>query len=225
LFPGLDPDDQESNAMAAENFNRKVDAYVAKARPFAQPIITHLRKLVHSGCPEVEETIKWSRPFFEYRGVILCNMSAFNEHCSFGFWGQEIGTVLRKANVLRGEGMGSLGRIRDVSNLPSDKLILDWIHQAAAFVDRGEYTSPIAARHKVAKPKKPPHKMPAEFAKALQKNKKAIAVFAAFSPSCKREYVEWIADAKRSETREKRIATATEWISQGKQRNWKYQNC
>ncbi len=211
--------------MTAENFNPRIDAYIAKARPFAQPIITRLRDLVHQGCPEVAETIKWSRPFFEYRGVILCNMSAFNEHCSFGFWGLEIGGVLRKAKVLRGEGMGSLGRIRNVDHLPSDKLLLDWIRQAAAFVDRGEHTSPIAARHKVAKPVKPTVKMPTEFAKALRQNKKAAAVFAAFSPSCKREYVEWIADAKRPETRDKRISTATQWISLGKQRNWKYQNC
>jgi uncharacterized protein YdeI (YjbR/CyaY-like superfamily) len=218
-------DEREPATMAAENFNPKVEAYLAKARPFAQPILTHLRKLVHQGCPEVAETIKWSRPFFEYRGVILCNMSAFNQHCSFGFWGQEISAVLRKANVLRGEGMGSLGRIREVNNLPPDKLMLAWIRQAAAFVDRGEYTSPIAARHRVAKAKKPTVKMPAEFAKALQKNKKVAATFAAFSPSCKREYIDWIADAKRPETRDKRVATATEWISQGKQRNWKYQNC
>src|SRR5271155_2820626 len=113
--------------MPTANFNPKVDAYLARVRPFALPIMEYLRELIHKGCPGVEETIKWSRPFFEYRGAILCNISAFNEHCSFGFWGQEIGAVLRKANVLRGEGMGSLGRIRNVSNLPSDKLILDWI--------------------------------------------------------------------------------------------------
>jgi uncharacterized protein YdeI (YjbR/CyaY-like superfamily) len=211
--------------MSTGSFNPKVDAYLAKVRPFAHPIMSHLRKLVHEGCPEVAETIKWSRPFFEYRGAILCNMSAFNEHCSFGFWGQEIGAVLREAKALRGDAMGSLGRIKSVKDLPSDKLMLDWIRQATGFVDRGEYTSPIAARRKVAKPSKAPLKMPAEFAKALRKNKKASVVFAAFSPSCKREYMEWIAEAKRPETRDKRIATATEWISQGKQRNWKYQNC
>ena len=211
--------------MSTGSFNPKVDAYLAKVRPFAHPIMSHLRKLVHEGCPEVAETIKWSRPFFEYRGAILCNMSAFNEHCSFGFWGQEIGAVLREAKALRGDAMGSLGRIKTVKDLPSDKLMLDWIRQATGFVDRGEYTSPIAARRKVAKPPKAPLKMPAEFAKALRKNKKASVVFAAFSPSCKREYMEWIAEAKRPETRDKRIATATEWISQGKQRNWKYQNC
>ena len=211
--------------IATQTLNPKVDAYVAKAQPFAQPIMEHLRELVHKACPEVEETIKWSRPFFEYRGAILCNMSAFKEHCSFGFWGEEIGAVLREAGVLERDGMGSLGRITSVADLPSDKQMLGWIRQAAAFVDSGQYTSPIAARRKVVKPPKTCVDTPAEFAAALQRNKKAAAVFAAFSPSCKREYVEWIADAKRPETRDKRIATAVEWIAEGKQRNWKYQNC
>ena len=211
--------------MATANSNPKVDAYVAKVQPFAQAIMTHLRELVHKGCPEVEETIKWSRPFFEYRGAILCNMSAFKEHCSFGFWGEEIGAVLREAKVLQEDGMGSLGRITSVKDLPSDKQMLGWIRQAAGFIASGEYTSPIAARHKVVKAPKPPLQTPTEFPAALKKDKKAAAVFAAFSPSCKREYVEWIADAKRAETREKRIATAIEWIREGKQRNWKYQNC
>jgi uncharacterized protein YdeI (YjbR/CyaY-like superfamily) len=211
--------------IATQSVNLKVDAYLVKARPFAQPVLKHLRELVHRGCPEVEETIKWSRPFFEYRGAILCNMSAFKEHCSFGFWGEEIGAVLREAKVLHEDGMGSLGRITSVKDLPSDKLMLGWIRQAAAFVDSGQYTSPIAARRKVVKPQKPALKTPAEFTTALQRNKRAAAVFASFSPSCKREYVEWIADAKRAETRDKRIMTAVEWIAEGKQRNWKYQNC
>jgi uncharacterized protein YdeI (YjbR/CyaY-like superfamily) len=211
--------------MATTNFNPKVDAYLAKARPFAQPIMKHLRELVHKGCPEVEETIKWSRPFFEYRGAILGNMSAFKQHCSFGFWGEEIGAVLREAKVLQDDGMGSLGRITSLKDLPSDKQMLGWIRQAAGFVASGQYTSPIAARRKVVKAPKPTAAPPMELTAALKKDKKAAAVFAAFSPSCKREYIEWIADAKRAETREKRIATAIEWISEGKQRNWKYQNC
>jgi uncharacterized protein YdeI (YjbR/CyaY-like superfamily) len=209
---------------AAQNMNPRVDAYCAKVQPFAQPILAHLRELVHKACPEVDETIKWSRPFFQYRGAILCNMSAFKEHCSFGFWGEEIGAVLREAAVLREGAMGSLGRITSVADLPSDKQMLGWIRQAAAFVDSGQYTSPIAARHKVVK-QKPSLDSPVEFKAALQRNKKAAAVFAAFSPSCKREYVEWIAEAKRQETRDKRIATAVAWIAEGKQRNWKYQNC
>ena len=208
-----------------KNISPKVDAYLGKVQPFALPIMEHLRDLVHKGCPDVEETIKWSRPFFEYRGVILGNMSAFKSHCSFGFWGEEIGAVLREAKVLREDGMGSLGRITDLKDLPSDKRMLGWIRQAAGFIDRGEYTSPIAARNKVVKAPKTPVAIAPEFASALQKNKKATAAFAEFSPSCKREYAEWIADAKRPETRNKRIATAIDWIAEGKQRNWKYQNC
>ncbi|MGA3226491.1 MAG: YdeI/OmpD-associated family protein [Acidobacteriaceae bacterium] len=211
--------------IAAEKLLPRVDAYLANAQPFAQPIMEHLRDLVHKACPEVEETIKWSRPFFEYRGAILCNMSAFKQHCSFGFWGEEMGAVLREAGVLGQDGMGSLGRITCLADLPSDKRMLGWIRQAAGFVDSGEYTSPIAARRRVVKPQKPALDTPSEFATALKRNKKAAAAFSAFSPSCKREYIEWIADAKRTETRDKRIATALEWIAEGKQRNWKYQNC
>jgi uncharacterized protein YdeI (YjbR/CyaY-like superfamily) len=203
----------------------KVDAYIAKARPFAQPILNHLRKLVHKGCPGVEEAIKWSMPFFVYRGAILGNMAAFKEHCSFGFWGQEIGAVLRQAGVVQDGGMGTLGRITTVKDLPSEKEMLGWIREAAGFIDRGEYTSPIAARNRVVKAAKPAPRTSPEFAAALKKSRKAAAVFEAFSPSCKREYVEWIADAKREETREKRIAQAVEWIAEGKQRNWKHQNC
>ncbi|KAA6460290.1 hypothetical protein DYQ86_14725 [Acidobacteria bacterium AB60] len=212
--------------MATPKLNPKVDAYIAKAQPFAQPILAHIRKLVHKGCPEIEETIKWSRPFFEYKGNILCNMAAFKEHCSMGFWGQEIAGVLRAAKrVSDGDGMGTFGKIARVEDLPGDKELVGWVKQAAAFVDEGTYTSPISARRTVVKAPKPELAMPAEFSAALKKNKKAAAVFEGFSPSCKREYLEWFAEAKRPETREKRIEQAVAWIAEGKQRNWKYQNC
>jgi len=209
--------------MPAENRNPKVDAYIQKARPFAQPILIHLRKVIHAGCPGVEETIKWSRPFFEYRGIILCNMSAFKEHCSLGFWGLEIGAVLRKAGVVRDGAMGSLGRITSIASLPPEKKLIGWVTQAAALIESGKERSPIAARPRVVKPAKPPLETPPDFNQALGKNKKATAVFAAFSPSCRREYIEWIVDAKRPETRANRIASAVDWIAGGKQRNWKYQ--
>ena len=208
-----------------DTFDPRVDAYIAKSKPFAQPILNHLRELVHKACPAVVETMKWSRPFFEYKGVILGNMSAFNEHCSFGFWGEEIAAVLREANLLQPDAMGSLGRLTRVEDLPAHKQMLSLLRQAAALVDSGQYTSPIAARNKVVKAPAAAIEAPPEFTKALKDNRKASAAFAAFSPSCKREYVEWIADAKRAETRDKRIATAIDWISEGKQRNWKYQNC
>ena len=213
----------------AASLDPKIDAYIANARPFAQPILNHLRQLIHQACPNVTESIKWSRPFFEHKGNILCNISAFNQHCSFGFWGQEIGQVLREAGVVSNEAMGSLGRITSLDVLPPDAQLLAWLKQAVAFIDSGNYTSPIAARSKVAKAvvkaPKPATEIPEAFAHALKASKPAAKVFAAFSPSCQREYTEWIADAKRPETRDKRIAQAIEWIAEGKQRNWKYQNC
>jgi uncharacterized protein YdeI (YjbR/CyaY-like superfamily) len=205
--------------------NAKVDAYIAKAAPFAQPVLTHLRKLIHTACPDVVEEMKWSRPFFLHGGTILCNLSAFKEHCSFGFWGAEIGKVLKEDGVLQEGGMGSLGKITSVKGLPPDKQLLGYLRQAAKFVDEGKGETFVAASRRVVKAPKAPVETPAEFAAALKKNKVAGKVFEAFSPSCQREYVEWIADAKREETRERRIAQAVEWIAEGKQRNWKYQEC
>ena len=203
----------------------KIDAYIAKAQPFAQPILERLRELMHKGCPGIEEATKWSHPFFLYRGTIVAHMAAFKEHCAFGFWGEEIAAVLGEAGAVQKGAMGTLGRITSIKDLPADKAFLGWVREAAAFIDSGQHTSPIAARRKVVKAPKPEPKASPGFAAALKKNKKATAVFEAFSPSCKREYVDWIAEAKREETRDKRIAQAIEWIAEGKQRNWKYQNC
>jgi uncharacterized protein YdeI (YjbR/CyaY-like superfamily) len=211
--------------VASQQMDPKIDAYIEKAQPFAQPILTHLRKLMHKACPDAEEAVKWGHPFFLYRGTILGHMAAFKQHCSFGFWGEEIGAVLRDAKVVQDGGMGSLGRITTVKDLPSEKEMVGWIRQASALIDAGEHTSIMAARNKVVKAPKPAPKASPEFVVALKKNKKASAVFEAFSPSCKRDYVEWIAEAKRDDTRDKRIAQAVEWIAEGKQRNWKYQNC
>jgi len=206
--------------------NPKVDAYIAKAAAFAQPVLNHLRELVHKACPDVVEEMKWSRPFFLHGGVILCNISAFKEHCSFGFWGAEIGKVLKADGVVQEGGMGSLGRITSVKDLPADKVMLGYVRQAAKFIDDGLGDNRITVARRVVKaPPKAPVETPMEFAVALKRNKAAAKVFEAFSPSCKREYVEWIADAKREETRVKRIAQAVEWIAEGKQRNWKYQEC
>jgi uncharacterized protein YdeI (YjbR/CyaY-like superfamily) len=211
--------------MGSNELNPRVDAYIDKAQPFAHPILEHLRKVMHKGCPQIEEAIKWSHPFFVYRNTIMAHMAAFNEHCAFGFWGEEIAAKLHEAGAVQNGAMGTLGRITSIKDLPAEKVMLGWVREAAALIDSGQHTSPIAARRKMVKaPKAAPRPSP-EFAAALKKNKKASAVFAAFSPSCKREYVDWIAEAKREETRDKRIVQAIEWIAEGKQRNWKYQNC
>jgi uncharacterized protein YdeI (YjbR/CyaY-like superfamily) len=205
--------------------NPKVDAYIANAAPFAQPVLAHLRMLIHKACPDVEEDIKWRRRFFLHRGTILCNMCAFKQHCAFGFWGAEIGKVLREDAALRDGAMGSLRRITSVKDLPPDKQLLGYIRQAAAFIDSGQGDNRIVVARRVAKAPKPALEVPAEFTAALRRDRKAAKAYAVLSPSCQREYVEWIADAKRPETRDRRIAQAVEWIAEGKQRNWKYQNC
>ena len=209
--------------MSAQNRNPKIDVYIEKAQPFARPILTRVRNLMHKACPQVEEAIKWSQPFFVYKGAILCNIGAFKEHCHLHFWGKEITGVLREAKMLDDENTGLFSHITALNDLPSDERMLEFLRQAVAFVDNGQYTSPMAARSK--KPKPAASELPAEFKAALQKNRKALTAFDAFSPSCKREYIEWISEAKRAETRDKRIATALEWIAEGKQRNWKYQTC
>jgi uncharacterized protein YdeI (YjbR/CyaY-like superfamily) len=205
--------------------DKRVDAYIAKAAPFAQPVLTHLRMLIYKACPDAVVEMKWSRPFFLHGGTILCNLSAFKAHCSFGFWGAEMAKLLGEDGVVQDGGMGTLGRITSVKDLPPDKKMLGYIRLAAEMIDSGLGDNRITVARRVVKAPKPPVQAPAEFTAALKKNKAASKAFEAFSPSCKREYVEWIAEAKRPETRERRVTQAVEWIAEGKQRNWKYQDC
>lgn len=211
------------NAQPNNQFNPKVDAYIAKAQPFAQPILTHLREVAHKACPEVVEEMKWSMPFFTLRGIILGHMAAFKQHCAVGFWGPEMNAILNEAGLHSEDGMGSLGKLTSLKDLPPDKQLLGYYRQGAELILTGQRTTSLV-RTKNKKPKPAPE-VPAELTAALKKNKTAAKVFAGFSPSCQREYADWIADAKRPETRDKRIAQAVEWIAEGKQRNWKYQNC
>jgi uncharacterized protein YdeI (YjbR/CyaY-like superfamily) len=202
----------------------RVDAYIGKARPFAQPILNHIREAMHKASPEVDETIKWGMPFFELNGIILGNMAAFKEHCSLGLWGPEMAAILGSDGAKSSEAMGTFGRIASVKDLPGDKALLGYFRQAAGFVVSGERKSSLvrpAAKKKV----KVEVVVPTELTAALKKNKAAAKVFAEFRPSCKKEYSEWISEAKREETKQKRVAQAVEWIAEGKQRNWKYQNC
>ena len=208
--------------MKKQEFNPKVDAYIAKTQPFAQPILTHVREIVHKACPDVDEEIKWSMPFFVLNGIVLGHMAAFKQHCAIGFWGPEMHAVLKEDGLLSENGMGSLGKVSNLKDLPSDKKLLDYYRQAAGLVASGQRTKSLVRPKKA--PKAAPE-IPAELVAKLKKNKVAAKVFAGFSASCQREYTDWIAEAKRPETKEKRVAKAVEWIAEGKQRNWKYQNC
>ena len=196
--------------------DKRVDAYIAKSAPFAQPILNHLRELVHKACPDAEETIKWGFPNFDYKGP-FCNMAAFKEHCAFGFWKAALMKDADKLKDNQQNAMGHAGKIKSLSDLPSDKIMIGWIKEAVKLNDDGVKLPP---RKKTEK-KEPV--IPEYFTKALNKNKKALKAFEVFSPSHKREYIEWITDAKTEETRNRRMETAFEWMSEGKGRNWKYE--
>lgn len=195
--------------------DERIDAYIARSQPFAQPILKHLRKVVHEGCPEVEETMKWSFPHFMYKGI-LCSMASFKEHCAFGFWK---GALIAGAPGLGREAMGQFGRITTVKDLPGEKKLVKLVQQAAKLNEEGVKTPKV---RKPELPRRAAPKAPPEFLTALGRNKKAHTTYEAFSPSHKREYVEWIAEARGEDTRKRRIATAIEWMAEGKARNWKY---
>jgi uncharacterized protein YdeI (YjbR/CyaY-like superfamily) len=195
----------------------RVDTYIAKSVDFAKPILSQLRDIVHTACPEVEETMKWSFPHFMYKGM-LCAMASFKEHCSFGFWKESL--VMEKGGSETEEGMGSFGRITKLSELPTKKVLSGYIKKAMKLNEDG------VKKPAPAKPKTPRKlEIPDDLEKALQGNTAARATFEKFSPSHKREYVEWITEAKTEATRTKRLQTAIEWMAEGKPRNWKYMNC
>lgn len=191
----------------------RIDAYIARSAEFARPLLAHLRAVVHGGCPEVEETIKWGMPSFTYRGRILCGMAAFKQHVGFGFWqGEQIEGTARSE-----QGMGQFGRITRLADLPGKRELTGFIKQAMALIDSGS-TRPASKAAKA----RPPLEVPEDLAAALQKNAKARAHFDAFPPSYRRDYIEWIVEAKREETRQRRLQQTIEWVTEGKSRNWKY---
>jgi len=197
------------------NRDTRIDAYIAKAAPFARPILEHVRDRVHAAAPEAVETMKWSSPSFTVDGKILLMMAAFKQHAALNFWrGQEIGDGTPKAGA-----MGQFGKLTSVDDLPGDEEFDALVREAAALAK----TAP--APRKVKHEPKPPAGLHPDFARALDANPRAKTALDGFPPSARRDYLDWIAEAKQDKTREKRIADAVEWLSEGKRRNWKYENC
>lgn len=193
----------------------RVDAYIAEAAEFARPILKHLRQVIHQGCPDGIETIKWSCPFIEFHGI-FCGFAAFKAHCSFFFWRDiDVDHLIRRTNTAAG-GMGEFGRIASLADLPGDKILLACV--------RGAVEQRLSPKSKVKRQRKPGKEVavPPELARALARNPKAAATFKNFAPSHRREYCDWISEAKRPETREQRLATTIDWLMEGKPRNWKY---
>ncbi|MBC7888560.1 MAG: YdeI/OmpD-associated family protein [Ferruginibacter sp.] len=197
---------------------KAIDEYISKSADFAKPILIHLRELVHKACPDAEEKMKWSFPHFDYKNTMMCSMAAFKQHCVFGFWK----AALMKDPVLvenaKSEvAMGHLGRITSKKDLPADKTIIAWIKEAMQLNDLG-IKLPLKTKATATKELV----VPDYFMKALAKNKQAWQIFENYPYAHKKEYVEWITGAKTEETRNKRMATAIEWMAEGKSRHWKY---
>lgn len=196
--------------------NKQVDAYIARSAPFARPILTRVRAAFHKGCPALEEKVKWGVPSFEYKGL-MGGAAAFKAHVAWGFWRQK--EMPDPDNVFKnGGGMMGGGKITDVSQLPPEKTIVKYVRAAMKLNESGPMKRGTAA------PKRPVN-VPRDLAAALKTNARARAAFEGFPPSHKREYVEWIVEAKKPETRERRLATTIDWLAQGKSKNWKYEKC
>jgi uncharacterized protein YdeI (YjbR/CyaY-like superfamily) len=200
-----------------EQYDSRVDAYIAKSADFAKPILTHLRELVHQASPELKETIKWSCPFFDHDGPV-CQLAAFKQHCAFGFWKEALMDDPFKILNREADTAGSLGRITSLADLPEDEILIQYIRHALSLNLQGVKAP---ARNKIQAEKRellvPPY-----FTEVLNQNLAVKEQFEKFSPSQKKEYITWLEEAKTEATRLKRLETAIEWISEGKSRNWKY---
>jgi len=197
-------------------YDPRIDAYIARSAEFAQPILVRLRGLVHAACPEAEETLKWSAPAFLYKGRILCGMAAFKQHAAFNIWHGALVVGKQGSDA----GMGQFGRLTRVADLPGKREMTGYLKQAMQLIDDGVKapSTRIAAT-------KPPATVPDDLAAALKKNRRAQSTFDGFPPGQQREYIEWLTEAKREETRARRLQQAVEWMAEGKRRHWKYQAC
>ena len=201
----------------ANKHDERVDAYIERQADFARPILQHLRDAVHSACPEAEETLKWSAPAFMYKGEILAMMAGFKQHTAFNFWR---GTQVTGDTGKQEKAMGQFGRMASLNDVPDAETFAQLVRKAMALVDAA-----VKPPQKKKGDAKAPAETPDDLRAALDANPKAAATFNAFSPSCRREYVQWVIEAKQAATREKRIAQAVEWMAEGKKRNWKYEKC
>lgn len=200
-----------------EKYSPKIDAYIEKSQDFAKPILYYIRETVHEFCPDAEETMKWSFPHFIYKGKNLCAMASFKQHCTFGFWlEKEMKTMQEITQDIEKNSMFSLGKISLVGDLPSKPQLKKAIKEAMELTDMG-------VTMKKAAPSKTEMEIPDDFQKVLNANQNAFDIFLKASPSFRKEYITWIADAKTEATRNKRMNQALEWIAEGKGRNWKYE--
>jgi uncharacterized protein YdeI (YjbR/CyaY-like superfamily) len=196
--------------------DQRIDFYIDRSSDFAKPILIYLRQVIHKACPKIEETIKWGFPNFMYQGAILCSVASFKQHCSFGFWKASLmSDPHRFFSSNPKPAMGNFGQLKNKKDLPTEKILISYIKEAMTLNENQVKASskPVVKKDLT---------VPDFFKKALNKNKTALKIFDSFSYTNKKEYVDWLAEAKTEETRNKRILLAIEWIKEGKIRNWKY---
>ena len=196
------------------NTDDRVDSYIERQAEFARPILARLRAIVHEACPDCEETIKWGMPSFTYKGKILAGFAAFKAHATFGYWNDSMLAQEEKSR----SAMGQFGRLTSLDDLPARATLVDLTRKSMALIDAGVKPARATA-------KKPPFSVPQDMRAAIDAVPAAKATFDTFPPSCQREYVEWVTEAKRDETRARRFAQTVEWLAEGKKRHWKYENC
>lgn len=194
--------------------DERVDAYIARQAEFARPILAFLRGVIHEACPGCQETIKWGMPSFTYKGKILAGFAAFKAHATFGYWNDKMLSQDEKNR----SAMGQFGRLTSLGDLPERMALIDLTRKSMALIDAGVKPARATA-------KKPPFSVPQDLRAAIDAVPEAKRTFDGFAPSCQREYVEWVSEAKRDETRARRLAQTVEWLAEGKKRNWKYENC
>jgi uncharacterized protein YdeI (YjbR/CyaY-like superfamily) len=207
---------RDSTLTAMSSRDPRIDAYIENSADFAKPILRQMRETIHAAAPATEETIKWGFPHFMYGGKILCSMAAFKEHCALHFWKGD--AVLDQTRDTPRQSMGQFGRLRKLSDLPSKKVMSGYVKKAVKLNEERAESPPVPKPKK----KRPALATPASLERALKKNRKAKATFDSMSPSHRREYVEWITEAKTDATRDKRTATTIQWLTEGKPLNWKY---
>lgn len=191
----------------------RVSAYIAKSPSFAQPILEHIRGVMHRARPDLDEAIKWSMPFFTLNGQVIANMAAFKAHAAFGFWRREIDG---------GSSADTAGRFRDlmtVADLPDEPVIAAMLAEAIARMEAGGKT------RRTPPGSKPELATPDDLRAALDAVPAAASGFAALPPGARREYIEWVTGAKQPMTRDRRIATTITQAAAGKKLNAKYKSC
>jgi uncharacterized protein YdeI (YjbR/CyaY-like superfamily) len=196
-------------------YDPRVDDYIAKSPAYAQPIMKHIRGLIHQAVPNIVEVIKWAHPHFEYKGPAF-SIGAFKEHLGLNFWKSKL--MDDPEGLFKYDGSaGSMGKIKSLADLPEDDILMAYFMLAADLNEQGvKATTPKTA------PEKKQLIIPDDLIAAFKNDTTAMQHFEQFNYSAKKEYVDWLAEAKTTETRQKRLKTIMEWVAEGKTRYWKY---